>query len=130
MYSGISAALIPLLIGIPLVALCFIWWLHIRNVRGLKSLLREEPVAEIAKDVARFNHQEQPVLYPHFKPQPTSPAHAHASHQSSAGQRHNIQTRHPAPHSDHTDCVHQKSHGDASGFSSWQNRDSKMVSTL
>jgi uncharacterized membrane protein len=45
LYFSISAALILVLIGIPLLFICYIWWI-IRNVKGLKSLVREEPVAK------------------------------------------------------------------------------------
>lgn len=44
LYFGFSAILIPFMIGIPLMALCVIWWM-IRNIKGLKSLLRDEPVS-------------------------------------------------------------------------------------
>lgn len=44
LYFGISAALIPVVIGIPLIPVCIIWWI-IRNVKGLKSLLRNEPIS-------------------------------------------------------------------------------------
>ena len=44
LYFGLSALFIPILIGFPLLTLSFIWWI-IRNVKGVKSLLRNEPIS-------------------------------------------------------------------------------------
>lgn len=44
LYFGLSAALVPFIIGIPLLTICVIWWI-IRNVKGLKALLRDEPIS-------------------------------------------------------------------------------------
>jgi uncharacterized membrane protein len=45
LYFGISIVLIPVIIGIPMVGICIIWWV-IRNVKGLKSLVRNEAIAK------------------------------------------------------------------------------------
>lgn len=44
LYFSISGLSILLMIGIVLLPLCIIWWL-IRIVKGLKSLMRNEPIA-------------------------------------------------------------------------------------
>lgn len=44
LYFSISALSVILIIGIVLLPLCIIWWL-IRTVKGLKSLMRNEPIA-------------------------------------------------------------------------------------
>ncbi len=44
LYFTISALSILIVIGILLVPLCIIWWL-IRIVKGLKSLMRNEPIS-------------------------------------------------------------------------------------
>ncbi len=43
-YFGLSTALISVAVGFVLVPLCVIWWV-IRMGRGLKSLLKNEPIA-------------------------------------------------------------------------------------
>lgn len=43
LYFSLSSLLIFLVIGILLLPLCIIWWL-IRIVKGLKSLMRNEPI--------------------------------------------------------------------------------------
>lgn len=43
LYFSISSLLVFLIIGLFLLPLCLIWW-FIRNVKGLKSLIREEPI--------------------------------------------------------------------------------------
>jgi uncharacterized membrane protein len=44
LYFSISASLVLLLIGFALLPICIIWWL-IRLVKGLKSLMRNEPIS-------------------------------------------------------------------------------------
>lgn len=44
LYFAISIVLIPVLVGIPLVFICIIWWI-IRNAKGLKALIRHEAIA-------------------------------------------------------------------------------------
>ncbi len=43
LYFTISGALIFLIIGFFLIPICIIWW-FIRLVKGLKSLMRNEPI--------------------------------------------------------------------------------------
>lgn len=45
LYFGIASLLLLLVIGVILVPLCVIWWL-IRSAKGLKSLLRNEAIAQ------------------------------------------------------------------------------------
>ncbi len=44
LYFAISGILVTVFIGMVLVPICVIWWL-IRLAKGLKSLLREQPIA-------------------------------------------------------------------------------------
>jgi uncharacterized membrane protein len=44
LYFGIASVLTLFLIGMLLMPLCLIWW-FIRMAKGLKSLLRREPIA-------------------------------------------------------------------------------------
>ncbi len=43
LYFSIAGLLVMVAIGIILIPLCIIWWI-IRMVKGLKSLLRNEPI--------------------------------------------------------------------------------------
>ncbi len=45
LYFGIASLLVIFVIGFVLLPLCFIWWI-IRMARGIKSLLRHEPIAD------------------------------------------------------------------------------------
>lgn len=44
LYFGVSAVCVILIVGWILLPLCIVWWV-IRLVKGLKSLLRNEPIA-------------------------------------------------------------------------------------
>ncbi|MHB1947977.1 MAG: DUF4870 family protein [Gammaproteobacteria bacterium] len=44
LYFGISGLLVLVLIGFALLPICVIWWL-IRMAKGLKSLMRNQPIA-------------------------------------------------------------------------------------
>jgi len=44
LYFGISGLLVLILIGFALLPICVIWWL-IRMAKGLKSLMRNQPIA-------------------------------------------------------------------------------------
>jgi uncharacterized membrane protein len=44
LYFSIAGVLVLVVIGVALVPLCIIWWV-IRMAKGLKSLLRNEPIS-------------------------------------------------------------------------------------